>query len=716
MQSPLLEIDDLCVEFATPRGMLRAVDRISLAIAPGEVRGLVGESGSGKSTVALSILRLLGPGGRVSGGSIRFRGQDLLRLPEPRLRELRGNRIAIVFQDPLTSLTPSLRIGEQLAETIVTHRRVSRAEAQHMSIELLDQVGIGEPVARARQFPHQFSGGMRQRVSLALALSCNPDLLILDEPTTALDVTIQAQILDLIEQLRDRLLLSVLFITHDLGVIVRICDSVSVLYGGRLVEQGPLARLFQQPLHPYTKGLLASVPTLASDRRGQRLPFIPGRVPDLINAPPGCIFAARCPFVEARCDHPQRLAPADEQRLVACWKADELGSTAWPLQRPAAPAQQRANTAANGSALTVQDLTKDYTLTGFWDSLHVERGGPWPGLPRIVARPTKLRAVDDVSLTIAPGETLGLVGESGCGKSTLGRAIVGLVQPSAGHIRLDGRAPAAMSRAELRRYRKDVQIIFQNPDSSLNPRMTIRQILARPLELYGLAHGRQIDGRVCSLLETVQLSPAHASRYPHQLSGGEKQRVGIARALAAEPRLIICDEPISALDVSVRASILNLLQDLKEQFALAYLFIAHDLAVVRHISDRIAVMYRGRIVELGTVDEIFAPPYHPYTQALLSAIPLVDYAERKRRRIHLEGGVVARAPGTSGCNFADRCQWKIGAVCDEVTPPDQPIGPGHWIHCHHELGFLGRLDPTLAPAPASVDVEVDASVRAGGSG
>jgi oligopeptide/dipeptide ABC transporter ATP-binding protein len=703
MQSPLLEIDDLRVEFATPRGMLRAVDGISLTIAPGEVRGLVGESGSGKSTVALSILRLLGPGGRVGGGSIRFRGQDLLRLPEPRLRELRGNRIAIVFQDPLTSLTPSMRIGEQLTETIVAHRRVRRAEAQRRSIELLDQVGISDPAARTRQFPHQLSGGMRQRVSLALALSCSPDLLILDEPTTALDVTIQAQILDLIEKLRDSLSLSVLFITHDLGVIVRICDSVSVLYGGRIIEQGPLAGLFRQPLHPYTKGLLASVPTLASDRRGQRLPFIQGRVPDLIDAPRGCIFAARCPFAEARCDDVQRLAPAGGQRLVACWKADELDSTPWPLQRPPAAVQQRhAEAATNASALTVQDLTKDYTLTGFWDSLHMEHSGA--GLPRIVARPTKLRAVDGVSLTITPGETLGLVGESGCGKSTLARAIVGLVQPSAGQIRLDGRASGAMSPAELKRYRKDVQIIFQNPDSSLNPRMTIRQILARPLELYGLADGRQIDARVSSLLETVQLSAVHASRYPHQLSGGEKQRVGIARALAAEPRLIICDEPISALDVSVRASILNLLQDLKEQFALAYLFIAHDLAVVRHISDRIAVMYRGRIVELGTVDEIFAPPYHPYTQALLSAIPLVDYAERKRRRIHLGGSVVARAPGAPGCNFADRCQWKIGAVCDTVTPPDQRIGPDRWIHCHHELGFLSRLDPTLAPSP------VDASV------
>ena len=702
MPAPLLAIDDLRVEFATPRGMLRAVDSVSLTIAPGEVRGLVGESGSGKSSVALSILRLLGPGGRVSGGSIRFGDRDLLRLPESQLRELRGNRIAIVFQDPLTSLTPSLRIGEQLAETIVTHRRVGRAEAWRQSIQLLDQVGIGDPAARARQFPHQFSGGMRQRVSLALALSCSPDLLILDEPTTALDVTIQAQILDLIEQLRDRLSLSVLFITHDLGVIVRICDSVSVLYGGRVVEEGPLERLFQQPLHPYTKGLLASVPTLACDRRGQRLPFIAGRVPDLVDAPPGCIFAARCPFVETRCHDPQCLAPAGERRLAACWKADRLSSTPWPLQLPHAGAEQPHAAATNGSALTVQDLTKDYTLTGFWDSLRVERSST--GLPRLAARPTKLRAVDDVSLTIAPRETLGLVGESGCGKTTLGRAIVGLVEPSTGQIRLDGRAPAAMSRDELRRYRKDVQIIFQNPDSSLNPRMTIRQILARPLELYRLADGRQIERRVFSLLETVQLSPAHARRYPHQLSGGEKQRVGIARALAAEPRFIICDEPISALDVSVRASILNLLQDLKEQFGLGYLFIAHDLAVVRHISDRIAVMYRGRIVELGTVDEIFAPPYHPYTQALLSAIPLVDYAERKRRRIHLEGGVIARALGAAGCNFADRCQWKIGPVCDNVTPPDRRIGPGRWIHCHHDLEFLNKLDPTLAPAEVDVSV------------
>ena len=695
MAAALLEIDDLRVQFATPRGMLRAVDGVTLSIAPGEVRGLVGESGSGKSTVALSVLRLLGPGGHFAGGAIRFRGHDVLSMPEREVRQLRGNRIGMVFQDPLTSLTPSLRIGEQLVETILTHRRIDRAAAWRRSIELLEQVGIADAAVRARQFPHQFSGGMRQRASIALALSCDPDLLILDEPTTALDVTIQAQILDLLEHLRDQLSLSILFITHDLGVIMRICDDVSVLYGGRLVEEAPLAGLFQQPLHPYTKGLLASVPNLASDRLRQRLPSIAGRVPDLVDPPAGCIFATRCPFVEQQCHAPQALAAAGENRQVACWKVDSLARVVWPVQA-SAPVNDRRRGAENGSALEIQHVTKDYQLTGFWDSLQIVRTAG--GLPRLTASPRKLRAVDDVSLTIQPGETLGLVGESGCGKSTLGRSIVGLVNPTTGQIRLDGRNPTAMSRAELRRYRKDVQIIFQNPDSSLNPRMTIGQIVARPLAFFQLVRGADIERRVTKLLETVQLSPSHMSRYPHQLSGGEKQRVGIARALAAEPRFVVCDEPISALDVSVRASILNLLQDLKEQFGLSYLFIAHDLAVVRHISDRIAVMYRGRIVELGSVEEIFSPPYHPYTQALLSAIPLVDYAERRRRRIHIGGSVTGRTPGADGCNFADRCQWKIGPICDEVTPPDQEIGPDRFIHCHHPLSFLNTLDPEVSNA------------------
>jgi peptide/nickel transport system ATP-binding protein len=704
MSAPLLEVEDLTTHFVTRRGVVRALDRVSFSIQPGQVVGLVGESGSGKSTVALSILRLIDQGGRIAQGTIRFAGHDLVRLPERELRELRGDRLAMVFQDPLTSLTPSLRIGEQLAEMLLTHRRVTRDQVSTCVVELLEQVGVPEARLRARQYPHQFSGGMRQRVSIALALSCQPDVVILDEPTTALDVTIQAQILDLLEHLRDQLGLAMLFITHDLGVIVRICDAVCVLYGGRVVEQAPTGDLFQRPLHPYTKGLLASVPDLSMTARGHRLPSIPGRVPDLVSPPDGCIFEARCPFAERRCREPQVLLPVgDGQRTVACWKYETLTAEPWPVQRAARGSSVPARSA---SSLAASGLVKEFQLTGFWDSLGLVRG---PGrLPRIMVEPRKLRAVDGVSLTIARGETLGLVGESGCGKSTLGRMMIGLVTPTTGEIWLDGRDRSHMMRADLRRYRKDVQIIFQNPESSLNPRRTIGEIVARPLVLYGLTQGRRTQQRVFELLETVQLSPEYVSRYPHQLSGGEKQRVGIARALASEPRFIICDEPISALDVSVRASILNLLDDLKEQFGLSYLFIAHDLAVVKHISDRIAVMYRGRIVEVGTVQEIFSPPFHPYTQALLSAIPIADYAERRRTRIHLQGTVRSLGPAERGCCFRDRCPLKIGAICDEVAPPIVEVSPGHQIACHHDLAFLRTLEPSI---PATGDVPAAMEVR-----
>lgn len=693
MSAPILEVDSLRTQFATARGLVRAVEDVSFSIEPGQVMGLVGESGSGKSTVALSILRLLGPGGRIVSGAVRFRAQDLVALPERAVRELRGNRLAMVFQDPLTSLTPSLRIGEQLAETIVTHQHVSRDEAWRRSVEMLEQVGLPDAALRAKQFPHQFSGGMRQRVSIALALSCKPDLLILDEPTTALDVTIQAQILDLLAQLRDELKVSMLFITHDLGVIVRICDSVCVLYAGSVVEQATTRDLFKHPLHPYAKGLLASIPDLSLAGR-RRLPYIPGRVPDLVNPPSGCVFQPRCPFAEDRCALPQPLVALRNGHRVACWKHDALIDVPWPVQHAARAVAQRGEAT---SLLTVQELRKDYTLTGFWDSLKIVR--KTGAAPRLAFDPKKLRAVDEVSFTLASGETLGLVGESGCGKSTLGRVLVGLVDPTGGEVRMAGRNTATMTHSELKRYLKDVQIIFQNPESSLNPRKTVGEIVARPIVLYRLAHGREIVQRVEGLLDTVQLSQAYAGRYPHQLSGGEKQRVGIARALAAEPRLIICDEPISALDVSVRASILNLLDELKERFGLSYLFIAHDLAVVKHISDRIAVMYRGRIAEIGTVEEVFSPPYHPYTQALLSAIPIPDYAERNRRRIPLPGSVHGLSAAARGCNFQDRCQVKIGAICEQATPPIVEPSPGHQIACHHDISFLRELDPVLSAIP-----------------
>jgi oligopeptide/dipeptide ABC transporter ATP-binding protein len=686
---PVLRVEGLSTEFATTSGNVRAVDGVSFDIPPGAAVGLVGESGSGKSTVALSILRLLGPGGRITGGRILFRGEDLLAKSPDELRKLRGNRLATVFQDPLTTLTPSLTIGEQIAETVLAHRGGSRRAAWDRAVELLGLMGVPDAASRARQYPHHLSGGMRQRVSIAIALSCEPDLVILDEPTTALDVTVQAQILELLDRLRGERRLSMLFISHDLGVIARVCDAVCVLYGGRVVEQSPVEALFRGPLHPYAKGLLACVPGLGGETK-RRLPHITGRVPDLVDPPVGCIFEPRCPFAEARCREPQPLRTASDGRRVACWRFEELAGIAWPAAAPQSGTERRP--AVAGAALSTLGLSKDYPLSGFWDSVRLVRPGTI--LPRLRWEHRRLRAVDDVSLSLAPGETLGLVGESGCGKSTFSRMVVGLVIPTRGEIRMNGRRVDPALGDDRRRFRRDVQIVFQDPESSLNPRKRVGEILGRPLALYGLAQGRRVAERVFELLHAVGLPAGYAARYSYQLSGGEKQRVGIARALAAEPRFVVCDEPVSSLDVSVRASILNLLGDLQRQLGLAYLFIAHDLAVVRQISDRVAVMYRGRVCEQGTVDEIFAPPHHPYTWALLSAVPVPDPAERKRPRMGLAGSVASRQPDQRGCVFEDRCPVKIGAICEDTTPPRLAISPTHWIACHHAVSVLESLDPT----------------------
>jgi oligopeptide/dipeptide ABC transporter ATP-binding protein len=690
---PVLRVEGLSTEFATPAGSVRAVDGVSFEIPPGAAVGLVGESGSGKSTVALSILRLLGPGGRITGGRILFRGEDLLAKSPDELQKLRGNRLATVFQDPLTTLTPSLTIGEQIAETILAHRSGSRRAAWDRAVELLGLVGVPDAASRARQYPHHLSGGMRQRVSIAIALSCDPDLVILDEPTTALDVTVQAQILELLDRLRGERHLSMLFISHDLGVIARVCDAVCVLYGGRIVEQSPVEALFRGPLHPYAKGLLACVPGLGGETK-RRLPYIAGRVPDLVDPPAGCIFEPRCPFAEARCREPQPLRTASDGRRVACWRFEALVGIEWPVAPPESVTERRP--VVEGAALSTVGLSKDYPLSGFWDSVRLVREGTV--LPRLRWDHRRLRAVDDVSLSLAPGETLGLVGESGCGKSTFSRMLVGLVTPTHGEIRMNGRRVDPALGDDRRRFRRDVQIVFQDPESSLNPRKRVGEILGRPLVLYDLAQGHRVRQRVGELLHAVGLPAAYAARYSYQLSGGEKQRVGIARAVAAEPRFVVCDEPVSSLDVSVRASILNLLGDLQRQLGLAYLFIAHDLAVVRQISDRVAVMYRGRVCEQGMVEEIFAPPHHPYTWALLSAVPLPDPAARARPRTGLMGSVTSRRPDQRGCVFEDRCPVKIGAICEDTTPPRVTVSPTHWIACHHPVAVLETLDPAMPMA------------------
>ena len=511
-------------------------------------------------------------------------------------------------------LNPSLRIGEQVGEGLVHHRGFSDERALSRAIELLDEVGIANPRAVARAYPHELSGGMRQRALIAGALASEPELLILDEPTTALDVTIEAQILDLLEDLQARRGLTMLFISHNLGVVRRIADEVAVLYAGQVVEEGATEGVLQAPVHPYTKGLLAAIPRLG--RRKTRLASIPGRLPDLRAPPAGCRFAPRCPFAVAASAPPQELRHVGD-RNVRCCRAQELVATAWPVQDEAASGTLRAALSPSEPIVRVDGLSKTFTLTRGFGALSFEGWRP-------VMRPVRVKAVDEVSIEIAPGEVLGLVGESGSGKTTLGRAILRLIEPDRGSIRIAGETVSGKPQKALVPMRRAAQIVFQNPDSSLNPRKTVRELVGRPIERFGLAPSGEIPARVRALLDLVRLPAHYADRYPHQMSGGEKQRVGIARALATEPRFIVCDEPVSALDVSVQAAIVNLLADLRDRLGVAYLFISHDISVVAHIADRIAVMYRGRIVETGPAEEVMRAPRDPYTITLLSAVPTVD--------------------------------------------------------------------------------------------
>ena len=689
---PLLEIRDLTVSYETDHGELRAADEVSLTIRPGEALGVVGESGSGKSSIATAILDLLGPGGFLRGGSILFNGENLCGLPAAQRRQVLGNQIGTVFQDPFSSLNPALPVGLQIAEPLVQHRGMARADALSRACELLAEMGIAHPKEIVKAYPHQLSGGMKQRALIAAAIACEPPLVILDEPTTALDVTIEAQILDLLLDLRKRRKMSLLFISHNLAVVRRVCDTVSVLYAGQVVEQGSVNAVFSAPRHPYTKGLFASLPKLTVKKKAHRLASIPGSLPSLAKRPSGCAFHPRCPFSEKRCEEQaQSLTDSGSGRTTRCWKSLTLADEPWP--EPDQPMKQIERRESSAPLVEIRGLSKDFRLGSAWTSFRLRKRGE-PGFP-IVHEPRVLRAVDDIVLEMAPGEILGLVGESGCGKSTLGRCIIRLIDPSAGDVTFNGATITSNSQRELVPFRSAAQIIFQNPDSSLNPRMTVSEIVGRPLRRFGIVEGKAMSRRVGELLERVRLAPSFADRYPHQMSGGEKQRVGIARALASEPRFIVCDEAVSALDVSVQAAIINLLSDLRNELNLTLLFIAHDLSVVLHLADRIAVMYRGSICEIGSIEEILQPPYHPYTQALLSAIPQLALAGADRKSVQLSGEIAAGGGIADQCQFHNRCPVVIGGVCETVKPASVEVSSGHQIACHHDVEYLAGFDSIL---------------------
>lgn len=666
---PLLKVQDIKTVFHTRAGMLEAVDGVSFSISKGETVAIVGESGSGKSVSALSILRLLDNNGKVTSGQILFNNLNLKDLSEDEIRKIRGNEIAMIFQDPMTCLDPVYTIGDQIIETIRIHEDLSKREYRVRALELLRLVGLPDPETRIDAYPHQLSGGQRQRVMIAIALACRPNLIIADEPTTALDVTVQAQIMQLLKDLQSQFGTAIILVTHDLGVVAEMADRVVVVYAGQVVEQSGVRELFEKPEHPYTAALMRSIPRIETDRN-QRLQTIKGNVPSLKELPSGCRFHPRCSFATEKCQMEEPpFFEVGEGRVSKCWAADpnleiKRDITAFVDEEHQVFFEKNVHLDYEQKLLDVKDLKKYFPIT---------KGI----LSRTVGN---VRAVDGVSIHIHKGETLGLVGESGCGKSTVGRLITGLIKSTDGEVVFEGKNLAQVTRSEMKQIRKRVQFVFQDPYSSLNPRMTILDIIGEPLEVHQLAKGRAKQERVGELLEIVGLSKNDMHKFPHQFSGGQRQRIGIARALATEPDLLICDEAVSALDVSVQAQILNLLKDLQIKMGLSYLFISHDLNVVKYISDRIAVMYLGEIVEVTDSETLFENPLHPYAKALISAVPLPDPTVEPDRII-LKGEVPSPSNPPSGCKFHTRCPLAMD-ICKTEKPVLKEITERHVVSCH----------------------------------
>jgi peptide/nickel transport system ATP-binding protein len=663
MNTLALELRDIDVVY-TVRGRDRSVLRgISFEIERGESYGLVGESGCGKSTAALAIVRYLARNGRVTGGAISVAGRDVLGLGGAELREFRARTVSMVYQNPGAALNPSIRVGNQVAEAF-TVLGVPAREATERAREALSRVQIADPGSVMRRYPHQLSGGMQQRALIAMALAKDPALLILDEPTTGLDATVEAEVLDLVAQLQHELHTSVLFISHNLGVISKMCSRVGVLYAGRLVEEGPVETILRDPRHPYTVGLLRCIPRGGVRKDHGRLDTIPGFLPALGVELSGCVFADRCALADARChsEEPPFVAvrAGHESR---CWYHEQ----AHELPREEAADLELPAVVREGSPVVqLEELSKVFKQRGH-----------------------EVHALTEVTAAVWPGETLGLVGESGSGKTTLARTLLGIVPPTTGAAILEGHDLPPRYQKRSREQLRALQIVFQNPDSALNRRHSVRRILLRSLRKLADVSGSEANARVQDLASRVRLTERTLTQKPVQLSGGLKQRVAIARAFAGDPKLVVCDEPTSALDVSVQAAILNLLVELQAEKRVAYVFISHDLGVVRYISDRIAVLYLGRLQELGPANVVFEGPHHPYTEALLSAVPTIDGGGRER--IKLEGEIPSAASPPSGCVFHTRCPRKLGAVCEETEPPLLEVEEGHLMRCHIPIEELRRL-------------------------
>ena len=679
----VLSIRDLHISYFARGEEIKAGRGIDLTVRAGETLALVGESGSGKSSVAFATMRGLDAAGRITKGSIHFNEIDLMALNPRELRAIQGSRIAMVYQDPQTSLNPAFRIGNQIGEVIREHTELRGEAAEARVRELLADVNLPDPAGVAQRYPHELSGGQQQRVLIAMAFACNPELLIMDEPTTGLDVTTEAHILDLVATLKQKHGSAILYITHNLGVVARFCHRVVVMYAGEVVEEGPVSRVFTKPAHPYTRSLLTCIPRLDLSKHDRPLNAIGGHLPSLSNLPPGCIFAPRCDHAVEACETqppPIEQVGASKEDAVRCLRWRELPEFRFARHvRDDIKARMEERTA---ELLEVQKLKCFYPVRR--RMTEVLSGN----------RQKFVHAVDGIDIDLERGRTLAIVGESGCGKTTLGRTVVGLQNATDGELNFEGNRLAGLARDRGPDLRRRVQIIFQNPDATLNPQKSVGEAIRRPLQLFDLVPEARQEERVRELLRSVNLEESYAKRYPHELSGGQKQRVAIARAFAAEPELIVCDEPLSALDVSVQASILNLLVDLQKRSDTAYMFISHDLSVVRYLSDLVAVMYMGQLAELGTPEEVFVPPYHPYTEALLSAISLPD-PSIEQEHVRLEGPVPSPVDPGQGCRFASRCPRKLGTVCDTEDPPLQEFSPTHRLHCHIPGEELGRMRPVI---------------------
>ena len=682
---PILEIDNLSISFFTRLREIPAVMDFSCTVQPGEAMGLVGESGCGKSTVALGVMQDLGVNGRIVGGSIKFKGRDLGQMSQEELRDVRGSEIAMIYQEPMASLNPAMKIGKQLMEVPMIHEGTSKEEAYQMALEVVTDVKLPDPKRILESFPHQLSGGQQQRIVIAMALMSKPSLLILDEPTTALDVTVEAGIVQLVKELGTKYGTSMLFISHNLGLVLETCDRICVMYSGETVETGSIEDVFDKMQHPYTQALFRSIPLPGADKNARPLVAIPGNFPLPHERPMGCNFGPRCDYFEAgTCDQgpiPMSGVSFGDRHESRCMRISEID---WDA--PITVAEQKEKGEIGDVVLRMDDLKKYYEV-----SANALFGG---GKNKKV-----VKANETLSFEAHESETLAIVGESGCGKSTFAKVLMGLETATSGEVLLDNQSIGSTPiEARDTKTVSDVQMVFQNPFDTLNPSMTVGRQIIRALEVFKI--GNSDDERrdkMLNLMDLVKLPRAFSDRMPRQLSGGQNQRVGIARAFAGGARIVVADEPVSALDVSVQAAVTDLLMEIQREEKTTLLFISHDLSIVRYLSDRVMVMYLGHVVELGTTDQVFAPPYHPYTEALLSAVPIADTSVEKKH-IVLEGDIPSAMNPPPGCPFQTRCNWKskvAGGLCEKDVPPMKTMSDGLQIKCHLSDADLAEMEPLI---------------------